>query len=53
MLIHKKCDLFESGADMICHQVNCMGVMGSGVAKQVKERYPKVFEEYVNWCNAA
>jgi O-acetyl-ADP-ribose deacetylase (regulator of RNase III) len=50
MLVHKKCDLFESGADILCHQVNCQGVMGSGVAEQVKERYPKVFEEYVDWC---
>lgn len=50
MIIHKKCDIFESGADIICHQVNCQGVMGSGVAKQVKEKYPPVYRAYVEWC---
>lgn len=30
----------------IVHQVNCQGVMGSGVAKQIKGKYPKAFEEY-------
>ena len=46
------CNVFESGADVICHQVNCKGVMGTGVAKQVKERYPHVFEEYKSVCDA-
>lgn len=41
-----KGDLFNTDCVVICHQVNCMGVMGSGVAKIVKQRYPKVFEEY-------
>lgn len=51
MIIDKKCDIFESGADIICHQVNCQGVMGSGLAKQVRERYPIVYEEYKKWCD--
>ena len=38
MIEHIKCDIFESGADAILHQVNCQGVMGSGIAKQVKEK---------------
>ena len=50
MIIHKKCDIFESGADIICHQVNCQGVMGSGVAKQVRSKYPKAYIEYSKWC---
>ena len=51
MIKHIKCDIFESGADYICHQVNCKGVMGSGIAKQVREKYPKVYTEYKRWCN--
>ena len=51
MIIHKKCDIFESGADIICHQVNCQGVMGSGIAKQVRDKYPKVYEEYKKMCD--
>ena len=39
-------DLFSTPAPVIAHQVNCMGVMGSGVAKTVKELYPEVYEDY-------
>lgn len=50
MIKHIKCDIFESGADVICHQVNCQGVMGSGIAKQVRERYPWVYAHYRDLC---
>ena len=43
-------DIFESGADIIAHQVNCQGVMGSGVARQVREKFPKVYEKYAMLC---
>lgn len=50
-MIHTiKGDLFSTNADVICHQVNCQGVMGSGVAKQVKEKYPEAYENYKNIC---
>ena len=52
MIKHIKCDIFESGADVICHQVNCQGVMGSGVAKQVREKYPWVYAEYKEACSS-
>ena len=44
-------DLLSSGADIIVHQVNCCGVMGSGIAKQVKEQYPLLYERYRDICN--
>lgn len=47
---HKIGDLFDSNADVIVHQVNCRGVMGSGVAKQVKARFPETFRKYVHVC---
>ena len=40
-------DLLKSGCDIICHQVNEYGVMGAGIAKKIKEKYPKAFEDYV------
>lgn len=43
-------DIFENEADIMCHQVNCLGVMGKGLAKQVKIRYPYVFTKYVEYC---
>jgi len=39
-------NIFDIGADVIVHQVNCMGIMGSGVAKQVRDRFPNVFLAY-------
>lgn len=39
-------NLFDTKANIICHQCNCQGKMGSGVAAEVKRRYPKVYEAY-------
>lgn len=33
--------------DIIGHQVNCKGVMGSGVAFQIKMKFHKAYEEYL------
>ena len=43
-------DIFNCKEDIICHQVNCQGVMGSGLAKQIKEKYPEVFKGYYHYC---
>ena len=51
-VVIKEGNVFDSDADIICHQVNCQGVMGSGVAKEVRERYPKVYEEYHTYCES-
>jgi O-acetyl-ADP-ribose deacetylase (regulator of RNase III) len=31
---------------VICHQVNCQRVMGSGLARQIRNKWPIVYEEY-------
>ncbi len=41
-------DLLNATAEYICHQVNCMGVMGSGVAKQIRTKWPCVYQSYHN-----
>lgn len=46
-------NLFDTGAKYIGHQVNCQGVMGSGVAKQVKQRYPSAYAKYKHLCDWA
>ena len=48
-IVESKGDVLKVKADLICHQVNCLGVMGAGLAKQVKEQYPKVYEEYLHF----
>lgn len=45
-IIYKIGNLLDAQTDVIAHQVNCQGVMGSGVAKQIKEKWPEVFEKY-------
>jgi len=39
-------NILQATEDIIAHQVNSMGVMGSGIAKQIKEKYPEVFDQY-------
>lgn len=41
-----KGDLLQATENIIAHQVNCQGVMGSGVAKQIRDKFPKVFINY-------
>lgn len=43
-------DLFSTKARYICHQVNCQGRMGSGVAKTVRSKFPEAFEQYKKVC---
>ena len=43
-------DLTKSKADIICHQVNCHGKMGSGVAKSIREKFPTVYNMYTDIC---
>lgn len=47
-IVESKGDVLKSKAGLICHQVNCLGIMGGGLAKQVKEQYPHVYNEYVS-----
>lgn len=51
MIHYVKGNLLDSNCDYICHQVNCQGVMGSGIAKQIRERWPVVFSSYRAYCD--
>jgi O-acetyl-ADP-ribose deacetylase (regulator of RNase III)/uncharacterized protein YwgA len=39
-------DLFESQAQTLVNTVNCVGVMGKGVAEQFKKLFPDMFDDY-------
>jgi O-acetyl-ADP-ribose deacetylase (regulator of RNase III)/uncharacterized protein YwgA len=43
-------DLFASRAQTLVNTVNCVGVMGKGVALEFKKAYPAMFEDYVARC---
>lgn len=51
MVNYVKGNLLESNCDYICHQVNCQGVMNSGIAKQIREKWPWVFSSYATYCS--
>ena len=39
-------DLLDAKVDIIFHVTNCMGVMGAGIAYNIKNKWTKVFNEY-------
>lgn len=43
MIIPVKGNLLHSDCDIIMHQCNCNSTMGTGLAKQIKERYPAAY----------
>jgi len=44
-------DMFETPVDIRVNTVNCVGVMGAGVALAFKTRYPAMFREYKKACD--
>lgn len=44
-------DIFSSNAQTITNTVNCVGVMGKGIALGFRQRYPEMYEDYVQRCD--
>jgi O-acetyl-ADP-ribose deacetylase (regulator of RNase III) len=43
-------NILHSRAQTLVNTVNCVGVMGKGIALAFKRRYPEMFEDYVARC---
>jgi len=43
-------DILKAREEAIVNTVNCVGVMGAGLAKLYKHKYPDMFKKYVEWC---
>lgn len=43
-------DIFKSEAQTLVNTVNCVGVMGKGLAKEFKDRFPEMNRQYVAAC---
>lgn len=51
MVTYQKMSLFDAPhGSIIVHACNSQGVWGSGIAKPFKEKYPKSFREYHEFC---
>lgn len=37
-------DIFKAPVHAIAHQCNCYHVMGAGIAREIKDRYPEAYE---------
>lgn len=46
-IIYKKGDLVEATEHAIAHGCNSQGVMGSGVAKAIREEFPFAYDAYI------
>ena len=42
-------DILKIQEGIICHQVNCIGYMGAGIALGIKRKYYKVYDAYIKY----
>jgi len=43
-------DILKSKAQTLVNTVNCVGIMGKGIALKFKNRFPEMFKDYVQRC---
>jgi O-acetyl-ADP-ribose deacetylase (regulator of RNase III)/uncharacterized protein YwgA len=43
-------NIFESEAQTLVNTVNCVGIMGKGLALEFKKRFPDMFKDYLARC---
>ncbi|WP_454719114.1 macro domain-containing protein [Caulobacter segnis] len=51
MLTYRRTSVMDSPAQTLVNTVNCVGVMGKGIAKAFKDRYPAMFSAYKRICD--
>lgn len=47
-----KGNIWNTKCQVIVNTVNCVGVMGAGIALEAKLRYPEMFKKYQEICEA-
>ena len=52
MIVYKTGNIFESKAQVITNTVNCVGVMGKGLALAFKDKFPEMFQDYKSKCDS-
>jgi O-acetyl-ADP-ribose deacetylase (regulator of RNase III) len=52
MLEFKQGNLLEEDAEVLVNAVNCVGVMGKGIALQLKQAFSENFQQYKKACDA-
>jgi O-acetyl-ADP-ribose deacetylase (regulator of RNase III) len=52
MIEHRQGNILEADTEALVNTVNCVGVMGKGIALQFKLAYPENFRKYERACRA-
>ncbi|MEY2831302.1 MAG: hypothetical protein RLZZ574_560 [Cyanobacteriota bacterium] len=52
MIEFKQGNLLEEHIEVLVNTVNCVGVMGKGIALQFKQAFPENFKQYKKACDA-
>jgi O-acetyl-ADP-ribose deacetylase (regulator of RNase III) len=52
MYENRKGDIFQSGCEALVNAVNCIGVMGAGLAYLFKKKFPQMNVDYIQYCKA-
>ncbi|MCL5801429.1 MAG: macro domain-containing protein [Gammaproteobacteria bacterium] len=53
MISYTQGDILKAEAEALVNTVNCVGVMGRGIARQFKQAFPANFEAYAAACQRA
>ena len=51
MIEIKRGNIFTTKCQTIVNTVNCVGIMGAGIAYEFKLRFPEMFEKYKSFCD--
>ena len=51
MIEYQQGNLLEENTEALVNTVNCVGVMGKGIALQFKQAFPENFKQYKKACN--
>src|SRR5690554_3048314 len=44
-------NIFSSDCQTLVNTINCVGIMGAGIALEYRLRYPEMYDRYVQLCS--
>ena len=51
MIIYRPGDIFKTEAPVIAHGCNTRGLMGAGIAREMRDRFPSMYKDYKRRCS--
>lgn len=50
-IVYVSGDILKATTEAVINPVNCVGIMGAGLAKQFSDKYPKMYKDYRDICH--